>query len=106
MTPIRITYNRKGNVLSVRFSTKKEVVSRESDVGKKEVAYSIAADGSVIGFEILDSLNKRERRPFKTLPVQTRTLMSRSSGRNGTIDHVRYPCHNAGNYGIMEKDSR
>jgi len=106
MTPIRITYDRKGNVLSVRFSKKQEVVCRESDVGKKEVVYSIAADGLVIGFEILNFLSKRERRPSKRLPVQARILMSRTSGRDGTIDHVRYPCHNAGNYGIMEKDSR
>jgi uncharacterized protein YuzE len=76
MTPIRITYDRKGNVLSVRFSKKKEVLCRESDVGKKEVVYSIAADGSVIGIEILNFLSKRERRPSKTLPVQARILMA------------------------------
>lgn len=73
---------------------------------KKEVVYSIVADGLVIGFEILNFLSKRERRPSQRLPVQARILMSRTSGRDGTIDHVRYPCHNAGNYGIMEKDSR
>ena len=74
MKPIRITYDRKGNVLSVRFNGKKEVVCREGDVGNKEVIYSIAADGSVIGFEILNFLGKRERRPSKHLPVQTRIL--------------------------------
>ncbi len=65
MTPIRITYDRrKGNVLSARLSKKKEVI------------YSIAADRSVIGFEILNFLSKRERRPSKTLPVQARLLMA------------------------------
>ena len=76
MKPIRITYDRKGNVLSVRFSEKKEVFCRESDVGKKEVVYSVAADGSVIGFEILNFLGKRERRPSKSLPVRTRILVA------------------------------
>ena len=76
MKPIRITYDRKGNVLSVRFSEKREALCRESDVGKKEVVYSLAADGSVIGFEILNFLGKRERRPSKSLPVQTRILMA------------------------------
>ena len=76
MKPIRITYDRKGNVLSVRFNEKKEALCRESDVGKKEVVYALAADGSVIGFEILNFLGKRERRPSKSLPVQTRILIA------------------------------
>ena len=76
MKPIRITYDRKGNVLSVRFSEKKEAVCRESDVGKKEVVYSLATDGSIIGFEILNFLDKRERRPSKNLPVQARVLLA------------------------------
>lgn len=76
MKPIRITYDRKGNVLSVQFSEKKEALCRESDVGKKEVVYSLAADGSIIGFEILNFLGKRERRPSKNLPVQTRILLA------------------------------
>lgn len=74
MKPIRITYDRKGNVLSVRFSEKKELFCRESEAGNKEVVYSIAADGSVIGFEILNFLPKGERRPSKVLPVQARIL--------------------------------
>jgi uncharacterized protein YuzE len=74
MKPIRITYDRKGNVLSVRFSAKKEMCSRESEAGNKEVVYSIATDGSIIGFEILNFLAKGERRPSKILPVQTRIL--------------------------------
>ena len=45
-------------------------------MGKKEVVYSLAADGSVIGFEILNFLGKRERRPSKSLPVQTRILIA------------------------------
>lgn len=76
MKPIRITYDRQGNVLSVRFSKKKERLCRESDVGNKEVVYSLAADGSVIGFEILNFLGKRERRPLKNLPVQARILLA------------------------------
>lgn len=76
MKPIRITYDRKGNVLSVRFNAKKEILSRESEVGNKEVVYSLAADGSIIGFEILNFLGKRERRPSKNLPVQTRVLLA------------------------------
>jgi uncharacterized protein YuzE len=74
MKPIRITYDRKGNVLSVRFSEAKEVFCRESEAGNKEVVYSLAGDGSIIGFEILNFLAKGERRPSKTLPVHTRIL--------------------------------
>jgi hypothetical protein len=36
MKPIRITYDRKGNVLSIRFSEKKEACCRESGVGEKK----------------------------------------------------------------------
>ena len=35
MKPIRITYDRKGNVLSIRFSEKKEACSRERRPSKK-----------------------------------------------------------------------
>ena len=74
MKPIRITYDRKGNALSVRFSEKREAFCRESEAGNKEVVYSIAEDGTVVGFEILNFLAKGERRPSKVLPVQTRIL--------------------------------
>ncbi len=74
MKPIRITYDRTGNVLSVRFNEQREAFCRESDVGNKEVVHSIAADGSIIGVEILNFLPKGARRPSKVLPVQTRIL--------------------------------
>jgi uncharacterized protein YuzE len=74
MKPILITYDRKGNVLSVRFSEKQEIFCRKSEAGNKGVVYSIATDGSIIGFEILNFLAKGERRPSKILPVQTRIL--------------------------------
>lgn len=74
MKPIRITYDRKGNVLSVRFSEKREAFCLESEAGNKEVVYSIAEDGTVIGFEILNFLGKGDRRPNKVLPVRTRIL--------------------------------
>lgn len=73
MKPIRITYDEAGNTLHVRFSDKKEAHCRESDAGK-EVIYSIAADGTIIGFEILNFLAKGERRPSKALPVETQIL--------------------------------
>ncbi len=73
MKPIRLIYDEKGNVLYVRFSDKKEAFCKESDVGK-EVVYSIAKDGSIIGFEILNYLSKSERRPSKVLPVKTQLL--------------------------------
>jgi uncharacterized protein YuzE len=73
MKPIKIVYDEKGNTLHVRFSDKKEVYCKESDIGK-EIIYSIAEDGSVIGFEILNYLAKGERKPSKTLPVKTQIL--------------------------------
>ncbi len=73
MKPIKITYDKKGNTLYVRFSDKKEAFCRESEAGK-EVVYSIAGDGSVIGFEILNFLAKGDRRPTKVLPVKTQIL--------------------------------
>jgi len=73
MKPIKITYDKKGNTLYVRFSGKKEAYCRESDVGK-EVVYSVAGDGSIIGFEILNFLAKGERQPSKVLPVKTQIL--------------------------------
>ena len=73
MKPIKITYDKKGNTLYVRFSDKKEAYCRESEAGK-EVVYSIAGDGSVIGFEILNFLAKGDRRPSKVLPVKTQIL--------------------------------
>jgi len=74
MKPIQITYDRKGNVLSVRVSEMPEVLCRESEVGNKEVVYSLAADGTVVGFEILNFLAKGHRRPSKVLPVETRII--------------------------------
>ena len=73
MKPIKIVYDGKGNTLYVRFSNKKEAFCRESDVGK-EIIYSIAEDGSVIGFEILNYIAKGERKPSKVLPVKTQIL--------------------------------
>ena len=73
MKPIKMVYDEKGNTLHVRFSDKKEVFCKESDVGK-EIIYSIAEDGSVIGFEILNYLTKGERKPSKVLPVKTQIL--------------------------------
>ncbi|OGW11347.1 MAG: hypothetical protein A2W75_09235 [Nitrospinae bacterium RIFCSPLOWO2_12_39_15] len=73
MKPIKMVYDEKGNTLHVHFSDKKEVFCKESDVGK-EIIYSIAEDGSVIGFEILNYLTKGERKPFKVLPVKTQIL--------------------------------
>lgn len=73
MKPIKMVYDEKGNTLHIRFSDKKEAFCKESDVGK-EIVYSIAEDGSVIGFEILNYLTKRERKPSHTLPVKTQIL--------------------------------
>lgn len=73
MKPIKIVYDEKGNTLFVRFSEKKEAFCKESDIGK-EVVYSIAEDGSVIGFEILNYLSKGERKPSRVLPVKTQVL--------------------------------
>lgn len=73
MKPIKIVYDEKGNTLLVRFSEKKEAFCKESDIGK-EVVYSVAEDGSVIGFEILNYLSKGERKPSRVLPVKTQVL--------------------------------
>ena len=73
MKPIKIVYDEKGNTLFVRFSEKKEAFCKESDIGK-EVVYSVAEDGSVIGFEILNYLSKGERKPSRGLPVKTQVL--------------------------------
>lgn len=73
MKPIKLTYDKRGNTLYVRFNDKKEAFCRESEAGK-EVVYSIARDGSVIGFEILNFLGKGDRRPSKVLPVKTQIL--------------------------------
>lgn len=70
MKPIKIEYDERGNTLSVRFKNKKEAYCRESEVGK-EIIYSIAEDGSIIGLEILNYLAKGERKPAKDLPVKT-----------------------------------
>lgn len=70
MKPIKIVYDEKGNTLCVRFSDKKEAYCKESDIGK-EIVYSIAADGSIVGFEILNYLAKGERKPVRGLPVKT-----------------------------------
>ena len=51
MKPIRITYDKRGNTLSVRLSDKTEAYCRESDVGKEG-----------------------ERRPSKAIPVKTHIL--------------------------------
>lgn len=71
MKPIKITYDKKGNTLYVRFNDKKEAYCRESDVGNKEVIYSIADDGSLIGFEIINYIAKGKRRPATILPIET-----------------------------------
>ncbi|KAF0144071.1 MAG: hypothetical protein FD156_2115 [Nitrospirae bacterium] len=73
MKPIKIVYDEKGNTLFVRFNEKKEAFCKESDIGK-EVVYSVAEDGSVIGFEILNYLSKGERKPSGVLPVKTQVL--------------------------------
>lgn len=73
MKPIKVVYDEKGNTLYIHFSDKKEAFCKESDVGK-EIVYSIAEDGSVIGFEILNYLTKGERKPSKVLPVETQIL--------------------------------
>lgn len=73
MKPIKLIYDGKGNVLYVRFSDKKEAFCRESNAGK-EVVYSIADDGSIIGFEILNFLSKGERKPSKVLPIKTQLV--------------------------------
>ncbi|MFH0773937.1 MAG: DUF2283 domain-containing protein [bacterium] len=73
MKPIRIVYDEKGNTLFIRLSDKKEAFCKESDVGK-EIIYSIAEDGSVIGFEILNYLAKWERKPSRVLPVKTQIV--------------------------------
>ncbi len=73
MKPIKIVYDEKGNTLHVRFSNKREVYCKESDIGK-EIIYSIAQDGSVIGFELLNYLAKGERKPLKALPIKTQIL--------------------------------
>jgi uncharacterized protein YuzE len=54
-------------------SAKKEAFCKESDIGK-EVIYSVAENGSVIGFEILNYLSKGERKPSRVLPVKTQAL--------------------------------
>lgn len=69
MKPIKIEYDEKGNSLYVRFKDKKEAFCKESEVGK-EIIYSVAEDGSIIGFEILNYLSKGERKPSKVLPVK------------------------------------
>ncbi len=73
MKPIKVVYDERGNTLYVRFSNKKEVYCKESDIGK-EVIFSIAEDGGVIGFEILNFLSQGEKRPAKELPVKTKIL--------------------------------
>lgn len=73
MKPIKIVYDERGNTLHVRFSSKKEVFCKESDIGK-EIVYSCAEDGSVIGFEILNYLAKGEKKPSGILPVKTQIL--------------------------------
>lgn len=73
MKPIKIVYDEKGNTLHVRFSNKKEAYCKENDVGK-EIAYSIAEEGSVIGFEMLNYLTKGERKPSRVLPLKTQVL--------------------------------
>ncbi len=73
MKPINIVYDERGNTLHVRFSNKKEAFCKESDIGK-EIIYSIAEDGSVIGFEILNYLAKGERKPSRLLPIKTQIL--------------------------------
>ena len=70
MKPIKIIYDEKGNTLYVRFSDKKEAYCTESDVGK-EVIFSRAEDGSIIGFEILNYLLKDDTVDLTSIPVET-----------------------------------
>ena len=73
MKPIRIIYDEKGNTLHVRFSDKKEAYCTESDVDK-EIIFSKAEDGTVIGFEILNYLPKGIKRELTTIPIETRIV--------------------------------
>lgn len=73
MKPIRIIYDEKGNTLHVRFSDKKEAYCTESDVDK-EIVFSKAEDGSVIGFEILNYLPKGTKMELTTIPIETRIV--------------------------------
>ncbi|MFQ5456646.1 MAG: DUF2283 domain-containing protein [Nitrospirota bacterium] len=72
MEPIKIVYDEKGNTLYIRFSDKEERYCTESDIGK-EVIFSRAEDGNVIGFEILNYLPKDMKMPA-TLPVEAEIL--------------------------------
>ena len=72
MKPIKIIYNEKGNTLYIRFINKKEQYCKELDIGK-DVIVSIAEDGSVIGFEILNYLSKGMKIP-KNLHVEAEIL--------------------------------
>lgn len=45
----------------------------------------------------------------RSLCVEDLGALDRFTARgmgNGVIDHVRHPCHNANDFGILEKDSR
>lgn len=74
--PIRIIYDEKGNTLYVRFGDKKEAYCTESDADK-EVIFSKAEDGSVIGFEILNYLPKGAE-IGAVIPVETKIVKESS----------------------------
>ena len=70
MKPMKIIYDESGNTLYVRFGDEKEAYCSESDVGK-EVVFSRAADGSVIGFEILNFLPEGTTLDQTSIPIET-----------------------------------
>ena len=73
MKPIRIIYDHTGNTLYIRFSDKKEAYCTESEVDK-EIVFSKAEDGSVIGFEILNYLPKGVKKEFTTIPIEAQIV--------------------------------
>lgn len=70
MKPVKIIYDESGNTLYVRLSDEKEAYCTESDVGK-EVIFSRAKDGSIIGFEILNFLPEGTAFDLTSIPVET-----------------------------------
>ena len=57
MKPVKIIYDKTGNMLYARFSDRKEVCCTEID-GGMDITLSKAEDGSATGFEILNYLPK------------------------------------------------
>ncbi|MFV1976749.1 MAG: DUF2283 domain-containing protein [Candidatus Scalindua sp.] len=73
MKPIKIFYDEKGNTLYVRFRENKEAYCTESDIGK-EIIFSRAEDGTVIGFEILNFFPKEAIEKIEELPIETKII--------------------------------